>query len=138
MEYFIGIGSAWSICLLATFVGFDRDRAFYPTLMIVIASYYGLFAVMGGSPQALALESIFIAGFLLLSILGFTFNLWLVVVALFTHGLFDFFHAHFISNPGVPAWWPMFCLAYDISAAGYLAWLLIRSKGSIKAGPSHC
>lgn len=27
---------------------FDRDRAFYPFLMIVIASYYGLVAVMSG------------------------------------------------------------------------------------------
>lgn len=105
--------------------------------MIVIASYYGLFAVMGWSPQVLALESIFIVGFLLVSILGFTFNLWLVVGALFAHGILDFFHTHIISNPGVPPWWPMFCLAYDITAAGYLAWLLIRSRTSVKAGPSQ-
>ena len=124
-----------SISLLATFVGFDRDRAFYPTLLIVIASHYGLFAVMGGSIQALEKESIVIAGFLLASILGFTFNLWLVVGALFAHGIFDFFHAHFISNPGVPAWWPMFCLAYDITAGGYLAWLLIRSKVPVQSAP---
>ena len=103
--------------------------------MIVIASYYGLFAVMGGSIQALAMESLVIVGFFLASILGFTFNLWLVVGALFVHGIFDFFHAHVISNPGVPAWWPMFCLAYDISAAGYLTWLLIRSKVSVKSRP---
>jgi hypothetical protein len=27
-------------------------------------------------------------------------------------------------------WWPMFCLTYDIAAAGYLAWLLKSSKVS--------
>jgi hypothetical protein len=27
---------------------FDRDRALYPVLAIVIASYYGLFAITGG------------------------------------------------------------------------------------------
>ena len=124
-----------SISLLATFVGFNRDRAFYPTLLIVIASYYGLFAVMGGSIQALGKESIVITEFLLASILGFTFNLWLVVGALFAHRIFDFFHAHFISNPGVPAWWPRFCLAYDITAGGYLAWLLIRSKVPVQSAP---
>ena len=53
MEYIAGVVLALGTCLLATIVGLDRDRAFYPTLMIVIASYYGLFAVIGGSAQAL-------------------------------------------------------------------------------------
>jgi hypothetical protein len=118
---------------LATYVGFDCDRAFYPTVMIVIASYYGLFVVMGGSMQALILESVVMAGFLLLSILGFRFNLWSVVAGLCAHGVFDVFHGRFISNPGVPVWWPMFCLTYDIATAEYLAWLLNRSKLAVKA-----
>jgi hypothetical protein len=29
---------------LAVMVGFDRERVFYPTVLIVIASYYVLFA----------------------------------------------------------------------------------------------
>ena len=49
MEYIVGIVLALTTTILATIVRLDRDRAFYPTLMIVIASYYGLFAVMGGS-----------------------------------------------------------------------------------------
>jgi hypothetical protein len=43
------------------------------------------------------------------------------------HGIFDFFHGQVIIDPGVPAWWPMFCLTYDVAAAGYLAWLLGRA-----------
>ena len=27
----------------------------------------------------------------------------------------------------MPAWWPGFCLTYDVAAAGYLAWIL-RSR----------
>src|SRR6185369_4685075 len=81
VEYLIGAGLALSVSLLARFVGLDRDRAFYPIVMIVIASYYGLFAVMGGSMRALGLESIAIAGFLLITILGFKLNLWFVVGA---------------------------------------------------------
>ena len=42
-----------TVSLLATVVGFDRDRALYPIVLIVIASYYGLFAIMAGSMQAL-------------------------------------------------------------------------------------
>lgn len=33
-----------------------------------------------------------------------------------------------IANPGVPPWWPIFCLAYDVTAGGYLAVLLARSR----------
>lgn len=115
---------AFAVCLLATAVGFDRDRAFYPTLTLVIASYYGLFAVMVGSIPALTRESVAITLFLLLAILGFKRSLWVVVAALAAHGLYDSVHGRFISNPGVPAWWPRFCLAYDITSAAYLGALL--------------
>lgn len=81
MEYLIGVALALTISALATCVGFDRDRAFYPTVLIVIASCYGLFAVMGGSNQALATELVAIAVFLLVSILGFKRNLWIVAGA---------------------------------------------------------
>jgi hypothetical protein len=96
--------------------------------MAVIASYYALFAVMGGSPQALAVESIVIVAFLAATIAGFKYSLWLVVAALAAHGVFDFVHGRFIANAGVPAWWPQFCLAYDVVAAAYLASLLSRSR----------
>ncbi len=126
MEYLIGIGLAVAAFFFARFVGLDRDRAFYPTVMIVIALLYGLFAAIGGSRTALALESIGIVGFVLLAVLGFKSSLWLVVVALFGHGVYDFFHGHLFVNPGVPAWWPAFCSAYDITAAAGLAGLLLR------------
>jgi protein-S-isoprenylcysteine O-methyltransferase Ste14 len=65
--------------------------------------------------------------------LGFKVSLWFIVAALAGHGVFDFVHARVVSNPGVPAWWPTFCLAYDIVAAGFLATLLKRS--SLTAAP---
>jgi hypothetical protein len=109
---------------IATLIGLDRDRAFYPTLVVVIASYYVLFAVMGGSGHALVVETLVMAGFLLVAVIGFKKNLWLVVAALAAHGVFDFFHGRVVANPGVPAWWPAFCLTYDVTAAAFLAWLL--------------
>ena len=128
MAFLIGITLALSFGLSATFIGLDRDRAFYPAVMIVIALYYALFAVMGGSTRALGLESIAIIAFVAASIAGFRRSLWLVVAALAAHGVFDFFHGQLINDPGVPAWWPQFCLAYDVVAAAYLAWLLSSSK----------
>ena len=133
MTYLAGIALALTISVSATLVGFDRDRAFYPTLLVVIASYYVLFAVLGGSSHALGVETLVMAGFLLVAAIGFKKNLWLVAAALAFHGIFDWFHGHLVDNPGVPAWWPPFCLSYDITAAAFLAWLLKRPHGRLVA-----
>ncbi len=128
MEYGIGIALALIVVFFARATGLDRDRAFYPTLVIVVASYYVLFAVMGGSGRVLSIESIATGGFVLLAVLGFKRNLWFAVAGLCAHGVFDAFHDRAWTNPGVPAWWPAFCLAFDVSAGCFLAWLLARSN----------
>ena len=128
MPSLIGIGLGLAVCVLATMIGLDRDRAFYPTIMIVIASYYALFAIMGRSLHALATESIAIAAFLLISIVGFKKNLWLIVGALCAHGVFDFVHDSLIADQGVPTWWPAFCLSFDLIAGAYLAMLIARQR----------
>ena len=132
MAYLIGIGLALGILLSVRLVGLDRDRGFYPTVMIVIALLYGLFAVMGGSMRALGLESVAMAGFIFVTILGFKRNLWWVVGALFAHGVYDFFHGHLFINPGVPVWWPQFCSAFDVVAAAFLAGLIRLAKTPAK------
>ena len=124
MAVLVGALLAFAVGLFATATGLDRDRAFYPTVTIVIASIYALFAVMGASTNALVLESVAGAVFIAVAVSGFRSSLWLVVIALAAHGVFDLVHSRVISNPGVPAWWPAFCLTYDVTAAVYLAWLL--------------
>ena len=128
LAYLIGAVLAFAVSSTATLVRLDRDRAFYPTVVIVIASYYALFAVMGGSDHALVVETAVIAAFLASSIIGFKYSLWFVVAALAAHGVFDAFHDRLIANPGVPVWWPQFCLTYDVVAAAYLAYLLLRRE----------
>jgi hypothetical protein len=49
MPYLAGVVLALIVSVYATVVDFDRDRAFYPTVLVVVASYYVLFAVMGGT-----------------------------------------------------------------------------------------
>ena len=132
MALLVGVVLALAVGLFATVVGLDRDRAFYPTVTIVVASLYALFAVMGASTDALLLESIVGAAFLVAAVSGFRSSLWVVVLALAAHGVFDLGHARVISNPGVPAWWPAFCMAYDVTAAAYLTWLL--RSGRTRAG----
>jgi hypothetical protein len=130
----VGACLAFAVGVFATVSRLDRDRAFYPTVAIVIASLYSLFAVMAGSTRALVVESIVGVGFVALAVLGFRTSLWLVVVALGVHGVFDLVHGALISNPGVPRWWPAFCLAYDAAAAGYLAWLIMSRRPSPQGG----
>ena len=124
MPYVIGIVLSAVVAVFARYVGFDRDRAFYPTVMIVIASYYVLFAVMSGSVQTVVIESVVMTLFAAAAVAGFKSSAWIVVVALAGHGVFDAVHGRVIENAGVPAWWPAWCLAYDVGAAAGLAWLL--------------
>ena len=129
MEYGIGLILAAAVICLATGVGLARDRSFYPTVLIVIGSYYVLFATMAASRRTLVLESVVAIIFLLFGVVGFRKNLWFVVVALIGHGMFDFVHHFFIDNPGVPHWWPGFCLAFDALLGVFLALQLIRHPG---------
>jgi hypothetical protein len=96
----------------AVVIGFNRERAFYPTVLIVIASYYVLFAAMGASRHTLIIEIVVAGGFLLVAVLGFRRNFWLIVTALIGHGIFDSVHHFLIDNPGVPHWWPGVLLGF--------------------------
>jgi hypothetical protein len=132
LAYLIGAILAAVVSVTASLLRLDRDRAFYPTILVVIASYYSLFAVMAGSRHALIIESAVVIVFLGAAGVGFRYSLWLVVAGLLAHGVFDVLHGQLITNPGVPVWWSPFCLTYDVVASGYLAWLLLR-----RAVPAH-
>jgi hypothetical protein len=123
MEYAIGVIVCLAVAVFAALSGFDRERAFYPTVLIVTASYYVLFAAMGASTRALITESVIAAVFLLCAVIGFKINYWMVAAALVGHGALDLVHRSVIDNPGVPPWWPGFCLAFDVALA---AWLAVR------------
>ena len=133
MAFLVGVLLALGVGVFATVSGLDRDRAFYPTVMIVIAALYSLFAAIGASTQALVLDSLIGVVFIAAATVGFRSSLWLVAVALAAHGALDSVHGAVVANPGVPSWWPAFCGAYDVVAAGYLGWLL--TSGRVRAVP---
>src|SRR5215211_5704241 len=110
MGALVGIVAAVLSFLLGRIAGFDRDRAFYPTLLIIVASYYVLFAAMGGSAQTLVAESAVMAVFTAAAVAAFRWRLWIAAAGLVGHGVFDMLvHGHLVANPGMPAWWPAFC-----------------------------
>ncbi len=135
MPYVVGVVLSVGVALFARTVGLDRDRAFYPTVMIVIALYYVLFAAMSGSLETVLLESIVMMAFTTAAVVGFKSSPWIVVGALAGHGVFDALHGEVIENSGVPVWWPAFCSAYDLGAAAGLAWLVKRGLTTNDARP---
>ena len=138
MEYLIGIILALAVAGAARLIGLDRGRSFYPTVLIVVASYYALFAVMGASRTILEIEIVTGLGFSVLAVLGFKRNMWLVAGAIAGHGVFDLVHHLFIENPGVPFWWPGFCAVVDLVLGAWLAASLLKhsaGRGPIGTGP---
>lgn len=124
MEYVVGLVLVLVVFGCCTVIGFDRDRSFFPVVMIVIAAYYVLFAAMGASTGVLIQECVAGGVFVLAAVIGFKTRLWLVAAALAGHGVFDLLHHLMIENPGVPHWWPGFCMTADVAIAAYLAVLL--------------
>lgn len=125
MAILIGLSLAVAVAIFGRVAGFDRDRAFYPTVLIVVASYYVLFASVAGKHDELALQLIVFGLFASLAVLGFRISLWFAVAGLAGHGLYDFVYQYFAADGGVPQSWPAFCLAFDVAAAAALAALLI-------------
>jgi len=124
MALIVGTALPFLIGAFGTLTGLDRDRAFYPVVMIVIALLYVLHAAIGGSAEALLMDGAIALAFIAAAVVGFKRSLWIVAAALVAHGVMDLFHASLVENPGVPAWWPSFYGPYDVGAAGYLGWLL--------------
>jgi hypothetical protein len=98
MPYVIGIVASLGVAVFARSVGLDRDRAFYPTVTIVVALYCVLFAVMSGSVQTVVIESAVMTLFAAAAVAGFKSSAWIVVVALAGHGVFDAIHGYIIEN----------------------------------------
>src|SRR3954468_10951643 len=130
MEYLIGVILAVAVIGLAAMVGFDRERAFYPTVLIVVGAYYVLFAAMAASQRTLVFEILVASGFLLFAIIGYKRSFWVVAFGLAGHGLFDLVHRFLFENPGVPRWWPGFCMACDVTLGGWVALRLLERKKS--------
>ena len=127
MPTFVGLAVALAVAAFARIAGLDRDRAFYPVVLIVVAHYYVLFAVMAGGDGLFAELAIF-ALFVAIAILGFRISLWLAAAGLALHGLFDLTRHLLMSAHGVPEYWPAFCMAFDLAAPAVLAAILLFGK----------
>ena len=126
---FIGAGLAIVLAVAAKVTRFDQDRSFYPTVLIVIATYYVLFAFMSGEA---IVEEIIVASAFFIAAIARAMRPVVVGVGILLHGVFDFLHPTFITNSGVPVWWPAFCAGVDILLGAWVIWLSL--KGAVLRG----
>ena len=124
LPLFIGVGLAIVLAIGARVMRADQDRSFYPTVLIVIAAYYILFAFMSG--EGIVDEIVVAVAFCVAAIAGGARLPLLVGAGIFLHGVVDFLHSTFITNSGVPDWWPAFCAGVDIPLGAWVIWLSLR------------
>lgn len=121
-----GVAAAVAVAASARASRFDRDRAFYPTVLVVIALLYVLFGVEDGAASVVAAESGVALVFVALAVVAYRRGSpALLAIGLAAHGLWDVAHPALLpTSDAVPTWWPAFCLGVDmpLSAWVYVQW----------------
>ncbi len=110
----IGSSLGVAIFLLARMTGFASDRSFYPTVMVIIASYYVLFATMAANHAGLVEELVVAITFSAPALAGYYRGARIAAATIFAHGIYDPAHGGLGAGHGAPEWWPVFYAAIDI------------------------
>lgn len=110
---FAGIGLGAVTLAVAKAIRMTRARSFFPTALVVISSFYLIFAFAEGTLSDFIINLLVAVVFTGLALLGHRLSLWFVVLGLLAHGLFDFAYDVQGGSPA-PDWWGAFCLAYDL------------------------
>jgi hypothetical protein len=108
--------------------GFEKDRSFYPTVLIVIGFLYVLFGSIDGRGSVVMIEGAFAILFSVVALIGFRNSGAIVGFGIVAHGLFDFVHGYLIEDAGVPVWWPGFCGSVDVLLGIYVVVVSIRNN----------
>ena len=120
-----GLVAALVVAVAARASGFDRDRSFYPMVLVVIALLYVLFGVEDGAASVVAAEAAVALAFVALSVAAFRRRSpALLAAGLALHGAWDLAHPVVLpASNAVPSWWPAFCIGVDLPLA---AWVYLR------------
>ena len=106
------------------------ERWLYSIGLLVLPGLYALFALGAGEQAASVKEVLYGTPFLVAGLVFATVSIRgsAVVVGAFwmLHGLYDLTHSGLFTNPGVPAWYPVWCCSVDLVIGAYLLWLSRR------------
>ncbi|HQW67156.1 MAG TPA: hypothetical protein PLJ23_08945 [Gemmatimonadales bacterium] len=106
------------------------ERWLYALGLLTLPGLYASFAIAAGASAVGATEMLIGIPFVVVGLL-FAFvsvRHSAVVVGAFwlLHGGYDLLHSRFLSNPGVPTWYPIFCFVVDAVIGAYVLWLSRR------------
>ncbi len=128
IEALIGVAVGVLTIVLARII--RGQRWLYSLGLLTLPSLYAFFALQAGEQAVGVKEMIYGVPFV---VVGLVFALVsvrqsAVVVGAFwiLHGLYDLTHSQFITNAGVPGWYPVFCFSVDVVIGAYLLWLSPR------------
>ena len=133
VELLIGIVLGGVIIFAAKATGFEKDRSFYPVVLIVIALYYVLFAFQSYDGIEIVFEIAIALLFSAVAVWGHRKGLIIVVLGLLLHGIYDLTQSHIEFSTDPPEWWPLFCLGFDFTlAVGLMLTTYILKKDNLK------
>jgi hypothetical protein len=128
IEALVGVAVGVLTIVLARII--RGQRWLYSLGLLTLPGLYAFFALQAGEQAVGVKEMIYGVPFVVVGLV-FAFvsvRQSAVVVGAFwiLHGLYDLTHSQFITNAGVPAWYPVFCFSVDVVVGAYLLWLSRR------------
>jgi len=113
------------------------QRWVYSLGLLTLPSLYAFFALQAGEQAVGVTEMIYGVPFVVVGLVVAFVRVRhsAAVVGAFwvLHGLYDLMHSQFITNAGVPDWYPVFCFSVDAVIGAYLLRLSLRiSNASLR------
>ncbi len=124
------IGAAVGVLTIAFARRIGGQRWVYAVGLLTLPSLYASFALLAGE-QGVALKEMmygvpFLAAGVVFAALSVRHSAVVVGALWILHGLYDLAHSQFITNVGVPGWYPVWCFSVDVVIGAYLLWLSRR------------
>jgi len=121
------VGAAVGVLTIVSARIIRGQRWVYALGLLTLPSLYAAFALQAGQQGVAVKEMIYGLPFLLAGLV-FAFvsvrqSAVLVGAFWILHALYDLTHSQFITNAGVPGWYPVFCFSVDGVIGAYLLWL---------------
>lgn len=106
------------------------QRWLYAIGLLTLPSLYASFALHVGELAVGVKEMLYGIPFLLAGLVFALVSIRqsAIVVGAFwiLHGVYDLMHSRFITNAGVPGWYPVWCFSVDVVVGAYVLWLARR------------
>ena len=116
----IGVILAAVTMAVAMLIPKPKALDLFAMLLIFIAAIYVGFALLDGRRREALIETVMVALFFVLAILGLWVTPDFLVAGYVAHGAWDALHHPKAVQTKVVSWWPPFCLVYDWIIGGFI------------------